>query len=189
MKLKATKLHYALDTFICKCPKHSTIRSILFGIVMKSEETSRKVSSVPLVFFPEFDRTLQVDLPVLVRNNPAFVFPVVKGLTGNADAFREFLEVPDGTGFGEFLELEESFFTAFDAWRTELDDVTYADFLVLCFHHHITQLTHPFGVDAEIIDVMGGLGYRSFFISSSSGRRFFNCSWLDLYVATPIGLV
>lgn len=88
MKLKATKLYFALDTFFCKCPKHSTIRFILFGIVMKSEEISRKVSSVPLVFFPEFDSALQVGLSIFVRKDPALVFPVVEGLTGNANAFR-----------------------------------------------------------------------------------------------------
>ena len=58
--------------------------------------------------------------------------------------------------FGEFLELEESFFTVLDAGRTELDDVTYTDFLILCFRHHITQLAYPFGVNLEIIDVVGG---------------------------------
>ena len=87
MKLKATKLYFALDTFFCKCPKHITIRFILFGIVMNSEKISRKVSSVPLVFFPEFDSALQVGLSVFIRKDPALVFPVVEGLAGNANAF------------------------------------------------------------------------------------------------------
>ena len=137
---------------------------------MNSEEISLKVSSVPLVFFPEFDSALQVGLSVFIRKDPALVFPIVEGLAGNANAFRELLEVPDGTGFGEFFELEESFFAAFDAGRTELDDVTYTDFLILCFRHHITQLAYPFGVDAEIIDVV--VCHRAQFLNDAKVRGF-----------------
>ena len=168
--LKWTILYYALDTIFFMCPKYLPIRSILFGIVINSEETSRKVSSVPLVFFPEFDCLPQVGLSVFVRDDPSFVFPVVEGLTGNAYAFREFLEVPDGAGFGKFLELEEPFFTAFDAWRAELDDVSYANFLVLCSRCHIAQTTQPLGVDAEIIDVV--VCHRAQFLNDVKVRGF-----------------
>ena len=111
------------------------------------EEILREVSNVPTAFFPEFSCALEIGLSVFVGDDPAFVFPIVEGLTGDSYLFGDLVKVPDGTKIGELLDLCVSFFASFDAGSTVLDYVAYADFLIWCLVHQVAEVTDAFGAD------------------------------------------